>query len=206
MHPNPAFRGVDQSRALQLATERAFGVLTVIGGDRVLASHIPFVLDGMRISAHLVRSNPIVRLLAEEEAEALLIVSGPDGYVSPDWYGIDDQVPTWNYVAVHLRGPVRSLPDDELKPHLDHVSGHIESRLLPKKIWTMDKMTPGTGERMMRMIIPIEMDVQEVTSTFKLNQNKDDDVRLRAADHMETSSIGSQTDTLAALMRDPDTE
>ena len=37
-------------------------------------------------------------------AAVRLIVEGPEGYISPDWYGVADQVPTWNYVAVHLVG------------------------------------------------------------------------------------------------------
>ncbi|MEO1492597.1 MAG: FMN-binding negative transcriptional regulator [Pseudomonadota bacterium] len=202
MHPNPAFREDDQARALVMAQDRAFGILTVTGPDGVLASHIPFVIDGAVMGMHLVRSNPIARLLKDGPLDALMIVSGPDAYISPDWYGIDDQVPTWNYVAVHLRGRLSLLPDETLKPHLDHVSGHLEKHFLPKKIWTMDKMTPEAAARFMRQIVPVAMEIGEVASTWKLNQNKDDDVRLRAADAVEASPIGAEQHALANLMRD----
>jgi len=60
------------------------------------------------VHAHLVRSNPIAQCLRAGERKAVLAVSGPDAYVSPDWYArMPDQVPTWNYVAVHLRGTRR---------------------------------------------------------------------------------------------------
>ena len=108
-------------------------------------------------------------------------------------------MPTWNYVAVHIRGPLTLLPDEELRPHLEHISDEQETRLAPKPVWTMDKMSDGVAERMMRMIVPAQMNIRDVESTFKLNQNKPEAVRLRASDAIE--SIGNSA--LAALMREP---
>jgi len=55
-----------------------------------------------------------------------------DTGVSPDWCGADDQVPTWNYMAVHLRGVPEPLPEDELRSQVDEISAAHEGRLLPK--------------------------------------------------------------------------
>ena len=203
MHPNPTFREDDQARAIVAARQRGFGVLTVAGPKGVLASHVPFVLDATAVAAHLSRAGAVARHLRHGPAEALLIVSGPDAYISPDWYGMDDQVPTWNYVAVHLRGTVRLLPDEALRPHLERLSAEHEAHLIPKKPWTLDKMTPGVAERMMRQIVPLEMTVASVESTFKLNQNKPDEARLAAADAVAAAGYGHETAALAALMRAP---
>jgi transcriptional regulator len=127
---------------------------------------------------------------------------GPDGYVSPDWYGADDQVPTWNYAAVQIRGTLEALDHATMHDMLDRQSAHFEDQL-PKTPWTTAKMTPDVLEKMMRQIVPCRMTITDVQSTFKLNQNKPDDVRLRAADAMESSGIGMETATLAALMRNP---
>ncbi len=123
MHPNPLFRGVEAARNIAFARSRGFGVLSVNGADGPLLSHVPFVLEpgGDVAELHLVRSNPIVRALAQP-ADAVIAVSGADSYVSPDWYGVDDQVPTWNYVAVHLRGRLEQLPPEELRGVLDRLS------------------------------------------------------------------------------------
>jgi transcriptional regulator len=201
MHPNPAFREEDQARALVTARERGFGVLTAAGPDGVLASHVPFVLEPTRVAAHLSRGGALARHLRHGPVEALLIVSGPDAYISPDWYGLDDQVPTWNYVAVHLRGTLRLLPDEALPPHLERLSEAHEAALSPKRPWTMDKMTPGVAERMMRQIVPIEMTIAAVESTFKLNQNKAEAARLAAADAVERAGYGHEPAALARLMR-----
>ena len=108
MHSNPAFRQQSTDDNLAFARQRGFGQLALNGDTGPLISHVPFILsdDGTALDLHLARPNPILRLLATPHP-AVIAVSGPDGYVSPDWYGMEDQVPTWNYIAVHLRGPLR---------------------------------------------------------------------------------------------------
>ena len=203
MHPNPVFRREPRGLALELARERGFGALTVAGPDGVLAAHLPFVLDEGRVLAHLVRVNPLARHLAGGPARALLIVSGPDGYVSPDWYGEPQLVPTWNYAAVHLRGELRLLDDTALRPILERLSETFETRLAPKPPWKTDKVDDGLLARMMRQIVPIEMSVDTVDSTFKLNQNRSDTARAGAAAALATGGTpGMETRVLAQLMED----
>ncbi|WP_049641515.1 FMN-binding negative transcriptional regulator [Candidatus Rhodobacter oscarellae] len=204
MHPNPAFRKPDTARNIAFARARGFGTLALNAEGGPLISHIPFVLaeDGGFVELHLVRSNPILRLL-DAPQPAVIAIPGPDSYISPDWYGIDDQVPTWNYVAVHLRGPLERLPQGELRGLLDRLAAHFEPRLAPKPPWIADKMTPEALEKLMRQIVPCRMQVEAINGTWKLNQNKDDDVRLRAADAVTARGIGSELDALGALMRTP---
>jgi predicted FMN-binding regulatory protein PaiB len=104
MHPNPAFRQMPADRNLAFARDRGFGLLALNGPDGPLAAHVPFLIapDGASLDLHLARSNAVAR--AALPAPALLAVGGPDGYISPDWYGLPDQVPTWHHVAAHPRG------------------------------------------------------------------------------------------------------
>jgi transcriptional regulator len=202
MHPNAVFRQEPEERALAFAAGRGFGALTAAGPEGVLAAYVPFMLEGRKVLAHLVRSNPLARLLRDGPAEALLIVWGPDGYISPDWYGLPDRVPTWNYVAVHLRGSLRLMPDEALGPVLDRLSDRFEAQLAPKPAWKMDKVDPEALSRMMRQIVPVELRVADVDSTFKLNQNRGEAARLNAAAALEAGGTpGLETAALAALMR-----
>ncbi|MFM8754314.1 MAG: FMN-binding negative transcriptional regulator [Phenylobacterium sp.] len=198
MHPNPAFRRVDAAKSLELVRERSFGILIAQGADGPLASHIPFLLsaDGSVVEFHLVRNSAMARAIADG-APVRLIVEGPEGYISPDWYGIADQVPTWNYVAVHLVGEARLTAEDGLRDLLDRLSAHFEARLLPKRPWTSDKMAEGVMERMMRAIVPCAMRVGDLQSTWKLGQNKTEDARSGAAEGLE----GQGNAALARLMR-----
>lgn len=208
MHPNPAFRQTPAEDSLAFARAIGFGMLTINGPDGPLAAHVPFHLapDGRQAQLHLARSNPIAR--AGLPAPALLAVQGPQHYISPDWYGphaeVPDQVPTWNYIAIHLRGTLAPLPPEALEPHLDALTAEHEGRLLPKTPWTKDKMTQGAMPRMMRMILPFRLDIADVQGTWKLNQNKPAHLRARAADALARLNEDSHAAQLSRRMQAPD--
>lgn len=202
MHPNPIFRKTAEDEAIAFARSRSFGMMSINASDGPLLAHVPFLLndDASVADLHLVRSNPIARALP---AKGVIAVQGPDSYISPDWYDVPDQVPTWNYIAVHLRGHLELRPQSELHAVLDRQSAHFETQLRPKTPWTTAKMSDGVMDRMMRAILPVRFHIETVDSTWKLNQNKADDVRLRAAHHVAESGIGSQLDVLAQAMKSP---
>ena len=205
MHPNAAFRQEPDAIQLTMARWRGFGMLVVPGGsDLPMISHVPFLLsdDGAELELHLVRSNPIFAW-ATSEVPAMMVVSGPDGYVSPDWYEDSEhkQVPTWNYVAVHLKGRLAAQPEVTLRDHLDRLSQSFEERLAPKPVWHSTKMPKGVMERMMRTIGVFRLRIDEIEGTWKLNQNKTEDQRNAASDQMKHSPVGHETRELANMMR-----
>jgi transcriptional regulator len=152
---------------------------------------------------HLARSNPIAR--AGLPLPALIAIQGPDAYISPDWYGphthVPDQVPTWNYIAVHLRGTLHPLPGEALEAHVDALTTEHEGRLLPKTPWTKAKMTQGAMPRMMRMILPFQLRISAIDGTWKLNQNKPAEVRARAAAGLADRKALSGPARIAAEIR-----
>lgn len=202
MHPNPIFHKAEDQQNLSFAANQGFGMLAVNGPEGLpLLAHIPFVIEGDRVLFHLVRSNPIARVL-KSGAAARLAVRGPHGYISPDWYGIDDQVPTWNYVAVQLDGVAQLLPQADIGAVLEKLSDRFEADLAPKPIWKMTKMEPEALTRMMRMIVPVEMRLTAIDGTWKLSQNKPEAARLAAADGVGAAEMEPSASALAALMRD----
>ena len=203
MHPNPAFRKASTEDAMEFAHQRGFGILSVNGTDGPIAAHVLFTIspDGRFIEAHVMRSNPIARALTTPQS-ALLAISGPDGYISPDWYGVENQVPTWNYVAVHIRGQLSLTPETGLLGVLERLSTEFESRLAPKPVWLTEKVSTDVLNKMMRMIVPVRLDITSTDSTRKLGQNKPEEARLGAADSLATSQVGSELTTLAEMMRE----
>lgn len=203
MHPNPIFRSTDAARSIAFVRERGFGALSLNGPTHPVLAHVPFLVndDATELELHVMRSNPIWQAL-DDDKPAILAVMGPDGYISPDWYEVPDQVPTWNYVAVHLQGTLRRIQHQDLYGVLERLSAHFETRLAPKTPWHSSKMTEGVMDRMMRMIVPCRMTITDLHSTWKLSQNKPDDVRLRAAAQVQTGT-GSELAALAALMQAP---
>jgi transcriptional regulator len=99
-------------------------------------------------------------------------------------------------------------PQDELHALLDRQSAHFETRLAPKPEWTSAKMSPGVMEKMMRAIVPVRLHIETLDSTWKLGQNKPDEVRRAAASQAAASQaaaagVGVQTQDLGAFMQDP---
>ena len=177
MHPNRAFAWDDREAMLAFVADIAFATVAVEGPMIV---HVPVVVAGPHsLRFHVSRANRGSAWL--DGARLFLSCAGPDAYVSPDWYGLDDQVPTWNYLAVEAEGPLRTLGETELAALLDALSAAHEARLAPKPPWTRDKMTPGRFEGMLKAIIGYELNIEALRGTRKLGQNKDHANRLAAA-------------------------
>ena len=180
---------LDRAACLAFAAARGFG--TVIGYDsgRPVASPLPFAIvyadDGTpRAQLHVARGNPLAALAARG-GQWLIAVNGDDAYVSPLWYVSPDQVPTWLYETVHLTGRVRAVPAGELRGHLDVLTAQFEAGAA--NVWTFDRVIAGRREKLMQAIVGIEIEVETVEGSAKLNQNKSDAdfasvaMRLRAS-------------------------
>lgn len=165
---------------------------------------MPFCIskDGSIVDLHLIRSNPIANSNSNAQP-AVIITSGSDSYVSPDWYKSDHQVPTWNYIAVHLHGTLERLAQDELRASLDALSDHYEAKLAPKPVWKTDKLPKDVLDRMMRMIVPYRFRITRTEGTWKLGQNKTEPDRLSAGEMVREQGIGQEVEDLANLMLHP---
>ncbi len=183
MYVHPAF-GIDAGEALVLLRERAFGLFVVSAGNTPLAVHVPFLVDEMpggrlRVTLHVARANPIHTHIGAGR-KALIACQGPDAYISPDWYGIPDQVPTWTYAAVHLTGTARLAAQEDFRAHVDRLSATFEARLAPKRPWTSAKMPPARLDAMLHAIAVIVMDVDTIDAQKKLSQHKGEPARRGA--------------------------
>jgi transcriptional regulator len=193
MHPDRAFGWDDGEAMLAFLGDIAFCTISVDGPAIV---HAPVIVAGPEtLRFHVSRGNRAAAAL--EGARALVSCLGPDGYVSPDWYGTEDQVPTWNYVAVEAEGPLRRLGEAELVAQLDDLSAEHEARLGPKPAWTRDKMTPARFQAMLDAIVGFEMRIEALRGTRKLGQNKNDEAIAGAID-----GLAPLNPSLARLMRE----
>ena len=196
MTPGAPYRWADEAAIRDFVTQAGFGLLCVTGPDQVHVVHLPLLwLNNRRIGVHIHRANPIVRHL--DGHDALIVVTGPHGYVSPDWYGLPDKVPTWNYLSAELRGPMGRLDHDATVAQIDALSNDQEKRLAPKPVWTRDKMAAGQFDRLLAGLVGFEMRVDTMLGTAKLGQDKPEAARIGVADALEAGGAGD----LAALMR-----
>jgi transcriptional regulator len=166
---------VDDATAWAFVRERAFGTVIAVGSGMPTASHVPLLVSSndkeRRLTFHLARANALHERLADNP-NALIVIAGPDAYISPDWYVSADQVPTWNYVSVHLEGRATVLSRNEALPHVDALSHQFESRLAGKRPWTSAKMPTAKRDRMLQAIVPVEFTVERIQAQWKLGQHK----------------------------------
>jgi transcriptional regulator len=183
MHPAAAFHEGDVGPLLAHLAAHPFVTLTAAPGGRLAIAHAPVVVrrlaSGLALDFHLARSNALAPALAQG-FRAIAVSLAADAYISPDWYGSPDQVPTWNYVTVEAEGPVVALDEAGLVALLDHLSAQEEGRLAPKPPWTRTKMSPGRFETMTRAIIGARLTIERLEGTTKLGQNKSEAERAGA--------------------------
>jgi transcriptional regulator len=138
------------------------------------ATLLPIVWHGDTVIAHMARANPHWHQL-DDGSPTLLIVTGPQAYVSPSWYPSKAEhgrvVPTWNYTAVHLHGRVRVHDDpDWLRTAVDAlVDRHEGSRADP---WRTSDAPERYLTGQLRAIVGLEVTIERVEATSKLSQNR----------------------------------
>lgn len=161
---NPShFRGGDWREVAA-----AFPLATLIAGETI--SHLPLLLEergeGSFLVGHLARANPQSKIL--DGAACTLIFHGPNAYISPVWYEECD-VPTWNYVVVHVTGRAKALPEGAAVEALRKLSDHMEG----KGGWEF-RIPADLTHSLHRAILGFEIQVEKVEFKCKLSQNRSD--------------------------------
>ena len=175
MHPALPFRVSDEAVLLAHLAQFSFATIAAAVDGRAVVAHAPVIArrtgEGLVLDFHLSRGNVLASALPGG-FHAVAVSLATEAYVSPDWYENRDSVPTWNYVSVEVEGAVAGLDEAGLIALLDDLSALEEARLLPKKPWTRDKMSPGKFESMLRGIVGARMTVERFEGVTKLSQNK----------------------------------
>ena len=169
----------------------SFATLVTYDGQQSHASHLPMLLDGAATSGgkllfHMARANPQWQHLNGDD-EVLAIFTGPHTYISPSLYAPGNNVPTWNYTAVHVYGRPRVIEQaDELQHMLSALVQHYEStRALP---W-VDSNDNDYRQKLIQAIIGVELTISRVEGKFKLSQNRPDDIESVIAGLSQSDSL-----------------
>ena len=200
MHPTAVFHDHDLNGLVARVRAHPLAAILANGADLPLVAHAPVVIDdaGAQVLFHLARANA---LASARPAFVRIIALGPHAYISPDWYGVPDQVPTMNYLSVEIDGALEVLSPDETAAQVDAVSALYEARLAPKKAWTRSKMSPAASERMLAGIVGFRVRVSRIAGVSKLNQNKSPHARAGVI-----AALAARNDTdraIAAAMQAP---
>jgi len=113
--------------------------------------------------------------MLSEPVDAIVLVDGPDGYVSPSWYPSKAEsgevVPTWNYVSVHLHGRLSAVNDAVwLREMVESLTVRYEAGR--ERPWSVGDAPAEYLDRMLRGIVGLEFRVDRVEGKAKLSQNR----------------------------------
>lgn len=165
------YRNEDQEEIREFLRQHAFGILVSKGP---MATHLPLELaeEGGKsfLRGHFAKANPQWRHIPDGE-EVLCIFNGPHAYVSSSWYR-EEEVPTWNYMAVHVRGAYRTQSEAELWKSLRLLVDKYEEG--SKEPVSLDSMSSKTL-RQVRGIVGFEIEVTRLEAAYKLSQGREED-------------------------------
>lgn len=174
-----AFRLDDRSAVNRLMAERSFALLVTSGPEGPEASHLPLLHRPGEASStgcllgHLSAANPqcaSLRRLADTGEPALAVFSGPHAYVSPSLYRPGAAVPTWNYLAVQVRGAVTLLGDAETAELLQALTRTYEQgRAEP---WELAGQDEAMLAKLRRNVLGFAIALDRVEGKAKLSQNR----------------------------------
>ena len=167
----------------KLVEEQQFASLITTGSSGLFASHIPMVLEqngGMgQLRGHISRANAQWRDYTPS-VEALAIFSGPQHYITPNWY-VEKQetgkvVPTWNYVVVHAYGYLKIIEDGEwLMAHLASLTKiHEAGSPVP---WKIEDAPADYVASLAKGIVGLEITIERLEGKWKVSQNRSEEDR-----------------------------
>jgi transcriptional regulator len=165
-------REEDSERLYAFMRAHSFATLVTIKDDAPRATHLPFMVEiedeRLQLYAHMAKANEQWRDFSSER-ELLVIFQEPHAYVSPGHYETAHNVPTWNYVAIHLYGRAVVLEENEEKLKLLErlILEHDESYFRVWKKLPADYINSKLGG-----IVAFRVDPTRIEARFKLSQDR----------------------------------
>src|SRR3989304_5820869 len=176
------YREENRQNILAFLKQNNFAALVTFDGEKPIASHTPVEVveseNGWTIYGHLSRANGQKKTFGEQEA--LLIFQGAHTYVSAWWYTEVD-VPTWDYMIVHVYGKVREIQGDDFYSVLSRLVQNHESNTS----YRLEGLPQDMGQKERKGVFGFGMDVTRLDGGYKLSQGKTEEERKNIVSELE---------------------
>ncbi|HWW40163.1 FMN-binding negative transcriptional regulator [Pedobacter sp.] len=193
------FQFKDQQQVIDFMQHYSFATLVTAKDQLPIATHLPFHIElrdgAVILSSHFAKANPQARELVDRPA--LVVFNEPHAYIAPKNYDKQENVPTWNYIAVHAYGKA-SILHEEIQ----------QLELMEKMIFTYDQgyleqwanLSMTFKLKMLKGIVAFEITVNDLQAQQKLSQNKTENERKKIIKDLENSKYSTEQD-LASYMK-----
>ena len=177
----------NRNEILRFIEENSFAILVNQSNAKINATHIPLFIEESKnnqliLSGHISKLNPQSENFAEN-GNVLAIFSGAHSYISSSWYD-HEEVPTWNYIAVHIEGKIEILNQKQTLLHLENLVNKYEKNSEnPISTKSLSKETM----RQANEILAFNIIVTNIDAVKKLSQNKKENTKKSIISHLEKS-------------------
>lgn len=193
MYNPKQFKQQEQEVLTDFIRKNSFGILFSDTGNGPEATHLPFILEEdageLYLLSHFALMNQHWKTL--DGKDVLIVFSGPHAYISAGWYEEEGTVPTWNYIAVHAKGMVELIKDeDERLNLLEKTVKFYEDELNSE--WKVDFANP-TIQKELNYIMPFKIQIASLEGKWKLNQHHPVERRKKTIERLrQTNQYDSQ--------------
>lgn len=172
MYNPQRFKSTDREEAFEFMDKNPFATIITAGEGEPFVSHLPLtpkkVGNQIELIGHLARANPHWKFFTK--APSLVIFLGAHTYITPTWYTEND-VPTWNYSAIHVKGSVELVENYEgIVDGLKELASHVE-RYWPSG-WKFFIPEDLAEEILPKSIVGFKILVEDINFKKKLSQNR----------------------------------
>lgn len=190
MYIPPYYKENDEQKLLDFMQVYNFATLISTNDSNICATHLPFVIekrgDKTFLVCHMAKANPQWQVFTQNEV--LVIFQGPHAYISPTHYEKKQNVPTWNYIAVHATGKATLITEPtEVIALMEKTIHQFEKQYYEQ--WKNLSQEYING--MLKAIVAFKIEVTKLEGKFKLSQNKTKNEQQNIVD-----SLGKSEDKL----------
>ena len=174
MYTPEIYKNENQEEIKKFLQKNSFGILINQTNGKLCATHIPLELETTKegkdiLWGHISKENPQWNGFIDND-QILAVFSGPHSYISSSWYD-HENVPTWNYIAVHVYGKIKIIEGEavieSLKKLVDKYEQNSKNPVLVENLSEKTMMQS-------RGIVAFEIEINEIQATKKISQNRDE--------------------------------
>jgi transcriptional regulator len=203
VHIPKYFREEDREKIVDFLRQNNFPAIVSFDGEKLLATHavveVTEDINGeMTIYSHVSRANPQWKSFGSQEI--MLIFQGAHTYISPRWYN-HVNVPTWNYMIIHIYGKVRFLQGDELFDLLSRLVRDHEANTQ----YRLETLPQEFVQKEIKGVVGFAIDVTRIDAGYKLSQNRNDEDHENIVRELDKRGDALST-KVAEAMREKRTE
>jgi transcriptional regulator len=157
----------NKQHLVEVITTYPLATVISVNDNQPLITHLPLIFsDDDTLIGHIDANNPQAELLKDNK-NVTIIFSGPDCYISPSIYKTS-QLPTWNYVKVHLKGTVTEITDlEDIKQSMIALTEFLE----PNNAYVLEPNNPKMTQYL-PYVKGFKIDITHWEGKFKLSQNR----------------------------------